>query len=219
MALKMKKMIKNRILPKIIKLLLSLDNRIYRRVSKYAVLREGGLHPKHRLMKYHDFFIKNTDSDDIVLDIGCGNGYNTYQIAGKAKSVVGIDIDKNNIETAKRDFKRSNIEYIAGDATIYKFNKKFDVIVLSNVLEHIEDRIGFLKKIKNLGRKILIRVPMMNRSWMVLYKKELGVEYKLDDTHCIEYTTESFLDELRESGIDNLTYTIKFGEIWAVVKY
>lgn len=177
---------------------------------------EKGIHPKHRLMRYHDFFLNNINPGDTVLDIGCGNGYNTYKIAGKAKSVVGIDIDEDNIRLARRNFKKDNIEYIRGDATSYNFNKKFDVIILSNVLEHIEDRIKFLKKVRNLGKKILIRVPLFDRSWLVLFKKEFDVEYRLDSTHYIEYTVKSFLDELKDSGIEDVSYSVHFGEIWAV---
>lgn len=207
---------KGRVLKFIIKLLLKIDNLVYRLISKYSVKMEGGVHPKHRLMKYHDFFINNTNSNDIILDIGCGNGYNTYKIAGKVKSVVGIDIDEDNIRLARKNFKKDNIEYIRGDATSYKFNKKFDVIILSNVLEHLKDRIKFLKKIRDLSKKILIRVPLFDRSWLVLYKKEFDVEYRLDSTHYIEYTVKSFLDELRNSGIEEVAYFIHFGEIWAV---
>jgi len=53
-------------------------------------------------------------------------------------------------------------------------------------LEHIENRIEFLNKIKNLAPKILIRVPMINRDWITLYKKELGMEWRLDKTHYID---------------------------------
>ena len=68
-----------------------------------------------------------------------------------------------------------------------------------------------------LGRKFLIRVPMIERSWITLYKKELGIEYRLDRTHRIEYTMESFIRELEKAGLEISKYSIQFGEIWAVV--
>ena len=84
-------------------------------------------------------------------------------------------------------------------------------------MEHIENRIEFLNKIKNLAPKILIRVPMINRDWITLYKKELGIEWRLDKTHYIEYTLESFKKELEKAGLNLEKYSIQFGEIWAVV--
>jgi len=203
---------------RIIRILLTLDNFIYSSISKYAVMLEKGIHPKHRLMKYHDFFMSNVGPDDIVLDVGCGNGSVTYDVAKKVNSVVGIDIDENKIRDAKKNFLLDNIEYICGDIINWPFKQKFDVIILSNVLEHIEDRIELLKKIKELGRKFLIRVPMINRSWVVLYKKELGIEYKSDRTHRIEYTMGSFTGELEKAGLRISNYSIQFGEIWAIVE-
>ncbi|MCD6317896.1 methyltransferase [Candidatus Aerophobetes bacterium] len=43
------------------------------------------MHPKHRLMNYHKFFIDNINEKDKILDVGCGNGFLTYELAAKAK--------------------------------------------------------------------------------------------------------------------------------------
>lgn len=194
-----------------------LDNFCYNNISRFATIAEGGIHPKHRLMNYHQFFIDNVDPRDAVLDIGCGNGFLTYDVAKKVRSVTAIDVNKDNIELAKRNFYKENIKYIYGDATRFDFAEKFDVIILSNILEHIDNRSDFLSKIKNLANKFLIRVPLLNRDWLTYYKRELGVEYRLDLTHKIEYTMESFEDELEEAGLRIEGASIQFGEIWAVV--
>jgi len=209
---------KKKIIKNILRLLLSLDNRLHSLISKYSVKFENGFHPKHRLTKYHNFFLENVDSSDTVLDIGCGNGYNSSKLAEKAAKITGIDIDTENIKLAKEKYQLDNILYIKGDATSYLFNEKFDVIILSNVLEHIKNRVKFLKKVKNLGKKILIRVPLLEREWKVLYKKEFGVEYRLDKTHAIEYTFIGFQEELKIAGLRMLEYKIRFGEIWALVR-
>lgn len=169
-----KRRLKKYILLKITRILLRLDNYLYHWISRFAISLENGIHPKHRLMKYHDFFISNIKQYDSVLNVGCGNGSLTYDIALKAKEVYGIDINQNNINFAIKNFKRQNIHYIHGDATKYTFKRKFDVIVLSNILEHIENRRYFLEELKKLTNRFLIRVPMINRSWVTLYKKELG---------------------------------------------
>jgi 2-polyprenyl-3-methyl-5-hydroxy-6-metoxy-1,4-benzoquinol methylase len=209
---------KNKIYKILTKIALKLHNLSYKLAAKFAIKLEGGLHPKHRLMSYHKFFIDNINEGDRVLDIGCGNGALTYDLSKKAKEVVGIDINRQSIETAKKKYSALNIKYIVGDATEYNFNGRFDVIVLSNVLEHIKNRVEFLKRIGVLAAKILIRVPMINRDWITLYKKELGVEYRLDNTHFIEYTLETFKQELKKAGLGISDYKVNFGEIWAVVR-
>lgn len=211
--------VRKTILVQVIKLLLHLHSFSYRVVGYLAQkVENNGLHPKHRLMNYHKFFVDNVEEDDVVLDIGCGNGALTYDIANKAKKVVGIDLSAKNISFAKKRYSKENIEYICGDALKDLPGKKFDVIIMSNVLEHIKSRVEFLKELRKRTSKFLIRVPMINRSWIVLYKKELGLDYRLDKNHFIEYTLESFEEELREAGLKIVDYNIQFGEIWAVVE-
>ena len=72
---------------------LRLHNFSYKVVSIFAPhIEADGLHPKHRIMKYHDFFLDNLSGTDEVLDVGCGNGALSVDIARKTNKVVGIDI-------------------------------------------------------------------------------------------------------------------------------
>lgn len=64
----------------------------------------------------------------------------------------------------------------------------------------------------------LIRVPMLDRDWVTLYKKELGLEYRLDVTHFVEYTLNSFAKELEDAGLKMESYRVRYGEIYAVAK-
>lgn len=201
-----------------LKIILRAHSFTYRLASFLAQkVEENRLHPKHRLTNYHKFFVDNLTPVDTVLDIGCGNGALAYDLSKKAKKIVGIDLNRGNIEVAKEKYSAPNIEYIVGDVTKDLPNGNFNVILLSNVLEHIEKRVEFLSSLKEKGSKFLIRVPMLNRSWIDLYKKELELEYRLDKTHFVEYTFESFKEELDRAGLRVLNYSIQFGEIWAVV--
>ncbi len=196
---------------------LKLSNFLYKLISFLAIKYEGGIHPKHRLLGYHDFFINNIRNGDTVLDIGCGNGALSFDIAKKAKEVTGIDIEEKNIKEAKKKHSLTNLTYIVGDATKDLGEKKFDVITLSNVLEHIEYRVDFLKSIKGLASTYLIRVPMFDRDWIPLYKKELGIEWRLDLTHYTEFTKQTFEKEVTEAGYTINSLSVQFGEIWAVI--
>lgn len=203
----------------IVKLLLRIHTISYKLVGYLSSKLEGdGLHPKHRLMNYHKFFVDNVNENNIVLDIGCGNGALSYDIAKKAKKVVGIDLSEKNISFAKERYSKENIEYICGDALKNLPDENFDIIIMSNVLEHVESRVEFLGMLREKAVKFLIRVPMINRDWITLYKKELGLDYRLDKGHYVEYTLESFKRELEEAGLKINSYSIQFGEIWAVVE-
>jgi 2-polyprenyl-3-methyl-5-hydroxy-6-metoxy-1,4-benzoquinol methylase len=192
---------------------LKLHNFVYKLNSFLAIKSEGGKHPKHRILNYHQFFLNNITQGSSVLDIGCSSGDLTFDLAKKANKVIGIDLNEKYLEKAKEKNRADNINYVLGDATSYDFKEKFDFIVLSNVLEHIENRVEFLKKIRPLSAKFLIRVPMINRDWITLYKKEIGVEYRLDKGHFIEYTLQGLQKELETSGYKIDNYLIEFGEI------
>lgn len=199
------------------KIALNLHTFSYKLLSHFAIKAEGGLHPKHRLMNYHQFFLDNISSSDSVLDIGCNTGDLTFEVAKKAKKVMGVEIEEKYVTKAKQKKSLPNLTYVHGDATKHFTDEKFDVVILSNVLEHIEDRKKFLTDIKHLAPKFLIRVPMMDREWPVLYKKELGLEWRLDSTHFTEFTLASFTKELREAGYTIKESSVQFGEIWAVI--
>ena len=201
----------------VLKFYIRLHNFLYRQISKTSSRLNNGLNPKHQIMRYYNFFLENVEKDSKVLDVGCGNGFVAYKIAQKAHSVFAIDINKSSIELAKRKYNRKNIEYINSDILNYEFEEKFDYIILSNILEHIKDRKEFLNKIKPLSKFLLVRVPMINRSWLPIYKKQLGYEYRLDSTHYIEYTFKTFKQEIEGAGLQIIFHSVQFGEIWAKI--
>lgn len=195
--------------------LLKAHNFAYRQAGVLSeLIEQGNIHPKHRLMKYHDWFLTQVKPEWSVLDVGCGNGALSKDLAQKCRKVTGIEISEKKIAKAKARCPQAT--FIHGDATQYPFREEFDAIVLSNVLEHIEDRVVFLSKLKRLSPVFLIRVPLINRDWITLYKKERGIEYRLDDTHFIEYTPEEFIQEVENVGLQVQSLTIQFGELYAV---
>ena len=200
---------------------LELDNFIYPYIGRASVDYGNGVHSKHRHIKYHDFFVDNIYDGETILDIGCGNGELAHDIAVRSacSRITGIDQNKKSISTAVAKNSHAKIEYICADATEYVYSDNYDVVLLSNVLEHLQNRGGFLLKIRKIVRpeRFLIRVPMYERDWRVPLKDELGVNYLLDPTHQLEYTTEVFAKEMAEAGMSVESAVFKWGEMWAVV--
>ena len=188
-------------------------------VYNELALRYGnGIHIKHKLMKYSNFFKKNISNSQTVLDIGCGYGAVAFSIAESINmvKVIGVDIDANKIKEANKKFKRNNLTFIHNDAFSIDI-VNVDVIVLSNVLEHIEDRVEFLKRIKKQFKPslFLIRVPDLERDWSIPFKKEMGIYYFSDKTHFIEHTEEEFREEIKKAGLKTKSLTKNWSEIWA----
>lgn len=202
--------------------LFELDNHLYPLQGKASVRYGNGVHTKHRHINYHQFFVKNLKPGERVMDIGSGNGFLAYDMANQVKGVevVGIELNESNVKHARENYRHPNLSFIHGDAHHDLPDRPFDVVVLSNVLEHIKNRIEFLRLIQKrvTPNRFLIRVPLFEREWRVPLKRELGVEWKLDSTHETEYTLESFSDELTEAGLQIHHQEIRWGEIWTEVK-
>ena len=191
-------------------------------INERALVLGDGVHPKHKLTKYHNFFIENIRNGENILDIGCGYGAVSKSIAkSKNKSqIIGIDYDNQKLDQAMVNNNYKNLKFINLDATKSIPKGNWEVVVLSNVLEHIKNRTSFIKKITKNSKchKILIRVPLFERSWEIPMRKELGINYYSDNDHKIEHTLNQFRKEMAVSKvqIDKL-HTI-WGEIWAVCK-
>jgi len=209
----------------LLKIALTLNTFSCKAVDRLSIILNQGIHPKHRITKYKEWFLEHIEPGWVVLDIGCNTGLMPHLMAGKAKFVYAIEISQQHIIEARLKKQRINLEYICADATQYDFSRcrKIDCITLSNVLEHIDAREEFLRTlIRNVNwndrnrKRFLFRVPMLNRDWLVLYKKEMGLDYRSDKTHHIEYTFEEFEKELLRAGISIVERSIRFGEIYAV---
>lgn len=198
--------------------LLRLDTALYGLEGKASVAYGNGVHTKHRHMGYHDFFVSRIDRGASVLDVGCGNGALAYDLADKQGArVTGIDMNEVQIQFARQHFNHPQITYLVGDALQKLPSGSFDTVVLSNVLEHVSDRVVFLKKIILTAQpgQVLIRVPLFERDWRVPLKKELGLEWRLDATHATEYTQESFAEEMTSAGLGISHQELRWGELWA----
>lgn len=209
-----------------LKKILKLHSFTYHLAGELAIMHEGGIHPKHQILLYKEWFVDQIEKNDVVFDIGCNTGQLAEKLSVKAKHIYGIEIEEHLVKKAKAKVTNSNVEFICADATTYDFSKlAVNCITLSNVLEHIEHRVVFLKTlIQNIpwfdasDRRIYIRVPLIEREWPAVYKRQLGLDYRLDPTHFTEYTVKEFYQEMTDAGIEVLSHDVRFGEIFTVCK-
>ncbi|MBC3845570.1 class I SAM-dependent methyltransferase [Winogradskyella echinorum] len=78
-----------------------------------------------------------------ILDVGCGNGWFTNAISNVSEKnkVIGLDVNRNELEQAARVFKRQNLQYVYCD--IFKkesgFKQQFDIITLNSCVQYFPD--------------------------------------------------------------------------------
>jgi ubiquinone/menaquinone biosynthesis C-methylase UbiE len=103
------------------------------------------------------------DKNDSVLDVGCGTGGFTLEIANRCKHVVGIDVSKKQIEQAKnrlKDSDKTNIEFMHVNALELssEFTTKFEVALFTFMLHEIshEERLLILNEVKKVAKSFIV---------------------------------------------------------------
>jgi 2-polyprenyl-3-methyl-5-hydroxy-6-metoxy-1,4-benzoquinol methylase len=97
-----------------------------------------------------------------VLDVGCGNGNNSRQLASLGFDVLGIDISDKTIETARSLNTYDNLRFENVSAEDLDINDKFDAIICCEVVEHLHEPEPVIKSLKNLLRPdgvLIVTVP------------------------------------------------------------
>lgn len=85
----------------------------------------------------------NPDKHMEILDVGCGRGELSYVLSLSGARVTGIDYSSSAIQIAKDTYQNNNmstnLEFIQDDFLNHKFNSKFDKIIATDFVEHIEE--------------------------------------------------------------------------------
>lgn len=199
--------------------LLRLEDVLKARIDALAIDLDGGVHAKHRLTGYHEFFVEHVGAGQRVLDVGCGKGELAHDVAERTgASVTGLDVDSGKLAFARERFRRAGLEFVEGDALVWEPDGRYDIVILSNVLEHIAPRVELLRRLreKTGAHRFLIRVPSVERDWEVPLRRELGLAHFGDPTHETEYTVASLHAELAEAGLEPSELVQRWGELWAV---
>lgn len=101
------------------------------------------------LVRY--FFAKDYCAGKTVLDIACGAGYGTAELAPVAKEVIGGDIDDGAIAYARANYKADNLEFKKLDAQDISLpDKQFDTVVSFETIEHLPDIEAYLRQISRV---------------------------------------------------------------------
>lgn len=91
-----------------------------------------------------------------VIDIGCGGGIYTKELALMgAKNVVGLDFSKEILQAAKENCNAfPNISFIHGDAHNIPYpNESFDLVISRAVIHHLQDVPTFIREASRILKK------------------------------------------------------------------
>ena len=143
--------------------------------------------------------IKNPERITKVLDVGCGDGFIANNVLKKmhVKRIDGIDINLRDSEIAKLSSLYAKIDFHNTFETLNA--RKYNLVFLLDVLEHIEDDISFLIEIVDkhldLGGYCLVTAPSFN---------------------CMFSSHDRFLRHYRRYNLKELTGLIKNSDLKSI---
>jgi SAM-dependent methyltransferase len=139
--------------------------------------------------------LKNAPKDSVILDIGCSSGIflKELELQGfKTEYLFGIDISKNAIENCKKNGIQNAFVM---DAQRITLTEKFDIIVASDCLEHLQDDSQALRnwyELLKTGGMMYVFVPAFQSLWST--HDEVNMHFR-------RYTSKELKDKLKSEKL------------------
>jgi ubiquinone/menaquinone biosynthesis C-methylase UbiE len=170
----------------------------------------------------------NINKEQTVLDIGCGAGIFSAEMAKVAKKAYGMDYSETNIRAVRNRYSAiKNLEFKVGDATKLPFEDNyFDAILATELIEHVEDDNAFVRECQRVLKKggvLAVTTPCTNPTISVDWFRRLGAGIHIDRDFGHKragYTKKELYGILTKHGLKPVYaeyYDQLFGEIaWVI---
>jgi 2-polyprenyl-3-methyl-5-hydroxy-6-metoxy-1,4-benzoquinol methylase len=140
-----------------------------------------------------------------IVDLGCGDGRLLIALKSNGyfsqNEFYGVDISKEKINYLKDVL--PEVKPIVSDASDIKElnNNEFDVVICSQLIEHVPSEDSLIKEIRRLVKRDgIVYVSSIIKKWYGLWIYRLNGKIRLDPTHLREYSSEEEFVNLLEKN-------------------
>ena len=160
--------------------------------------------------------VKNKNSGDFsVIDLGCGDGRLLFSLQKKellsnAERIIGVDLSPQRIQNLRGNVKGA-IGIVSDACNVKRLeNEVFDVVISSQLIEHLPNDIDLLQEIRRLVKGDgVVYISSVIKKWYGFYIYRNKGRFRLDPTHVREYSSkEIFLNLLEGNRLKILEYGI-----------
>lgn len=148
---------------------------------------------------------RNRTDPRTVADVGCGSGGALRELAGllgPETQFTGYDISPQAVALASAHT-APNLRFVCGDF-LESSRERFDVVLLLDVFEHVEDYLGFLRRLKARGSAFVFHIPLDMHVQGVLRDAQLDARRAAGHLHYFSRATA--LATLEDAGYDVLDW-------------
>ena len=143
-----------------------------------------------------------------ILDVACGVGALSFYFASQGANVKGIDISQRAINICQKTqkflikddktFKKMEFEKVSIEK--FKSKEKFDLVICSEIIEHVKNDDLFLKKVHQQLKKNGILYLSTPSSENILYKKGKLNQFDKEVGHLRRYTQKEIIEKLEKNN-------------------
>ena len=132
-----------------------------------------------------------------VAEVGCGAGEILRQLSLKMPqtSFSGFDISPAAIEFA-RERENERVEFFQMDMA--KINRRFDLLLMMDVVEHVEDCFGFMRSIRSKAHYKIFHIPLDMAGSLVVRNRTMHLRKSVGHIHY--FSKDTALALLEETG-------------------
>jgi predicted TPR repeat methyltransferase len=136
-----------------------------------------------------------------ICEVGCGSGEILVQLSSNLPentNFIGFDISADAINIAKKK-ETTQIKFQLKDITDVTLNQQFDLILIMDVIEHIEDYFKFLRALTTKSRYKIFHIPLDMCAWS-LFREKMLIESKERVGHIHVFTEDFIKSVLNDCG-------------------
>lgn len=114
--------------------------------------KEQQKHSVNYLIPYFEEKIKKNLDELSIIEIGCAEGGFIDVLQQKNKNILGIEIETHRLSLGKKINPELNIQYgdITDESLIRRIGRQFDLVIIRDVIEHIENKEKVFNNIRQL---------------------------------------------------------------------
>lgn len=109
--------------------------------------------------------ILRPEPEDVILDVGCGDGYQISHILGSASRIIGIDLSRARLEKARKKINGADLVRASSEKIPFR-QQIFDKAMCLELLEHLRNPSVTLQEIESVLKEagtLVVSVPFRER--------------------------------------------------------
>lgn len=146
-----------------------------------------------------------------IIEVGCGAG----EILRFIQSHLDRDIKLRGYDVSPQAFdiasKKSNdnLTFFLGDVNSFIHKLEYDILLMIDVFEHVEDYINFIRETKKLAKKHIFHIPLDISAQKVIRNKHHALRETVGHIHY--FTKDTALQTLEQAGYKIVDYMYTAG--------